>query len=64
VGLKENVLIGKLIPAGSGMMAYRDYQLGKTPAARVPAQAPVVENNSIVQEMDDEDVEIIEDTEE
>jgi DNA-directed RNA polymerase subunit beta' len=26
VGLKENVLIGKLIPAGSGMMAYRDYE--------------------------------------
>ena len=25
VGLKENVLIGKLIPAGSGMMAYRDF---------------------------------------
>ena len=31
IGLKENVLIGKLIPAGSGLMAYRDYQLG-TPA--------------------------------
>ena len=26
VGLKENVLIGKLIPAGSGLMAYRDFQ--------------------------------------
>jgi len=25
VGLKENVLIGKLIPAGSGLMAYRDF---------------------------------------
>ena len=28
VGLKENVIIGKLIPAGSGLMAYRDYQTG------------------------------------
>jgi len=35
VGLKENVIIGKLIPAGSGLMAYRDYQPGETPEARV-----------------------------
>ena len=35
VGLKENVLIGKLIPAGSGLMAYRDYQPGVTPEARI-----------------------------
>jgi DNA-directed RNA polymerase subunit beta' len=35
VGLKENVLIGKLIPAGSGMMAYRDYQPGVTPESRL-----------------------------
>jgi len=31
VGLKENVIIGKLIPAGSGLMPYRDYQAGETP---------------------------------
>ena len=24
-GLKENIIIGKLIPAGSGMMRYRDF---------------------------------------
>ena len=35
VGLKENVIIGKLIPAGSGLMAYRDYQPGATPEARI-----------------------------
>ncbi|MBR4291984.1 MAG: DNA-directed RNA polymerase subunit beta', partial [Oscillospiraceae bacterium] len=35
VGLKENVLIGKLIPAGSGLMAYRDYQPGITPESRL-----------------------------
>ena len=35
VGLKENVIIGKLIPAGSGLMAYRDYQPGITPEPRV-----------------------------
>jgi DNA-directed RNA polymerase subunit beta' len=38
VGLKENVIIGKLIPAGSGLMAYRDYAPGVTPAARIPAE--------------------------
>ncbi len=35
VGLKENVLIGKLIPAGSGLMAYRDYKPGITPETRL-----------------------------
>ena len=35
VGLKENVIIGKLIPAGSGLMAYRDFQPGITPEPRV-----------------------------
>ena len=38
VGLKENVLIGKLIPAGSGMMAYRDYAPGNTPETRLPEE--------------------------
>ena len=35
VGLKENVIIGKLIPAGSGLMAYRDFQPGITPEPMV-----------------------------
>ncbi len=35
VGLKENVIIGKLIPAGSGLMAYRDFKPGVTPEARI-----------------------------
>ncbi len=26
-GLKENVIIGKLIPAGTGMKCYRDVQV-------------------------------------
>ena len=42
VGLKENVLIGKLIPAGSGLMAYRDYQPGVTPESRIPEE--MIEN--------------------
>ena len=42
VGLKENVIIGKLIPAGSGLMAYRDYKPGITPEPRTvdPVEAP------------------------
>ena len=54
IGLKENVIIGKLIPAGSGLMAYRDYQLGKSPEARVPAQTPAVENEPIVDEIEED----------
>ena len=34
-GLKENVIIGKLIPAGSGMQVYRDYDLVSTPESPV-----------------------------
>ena len=26
MGLKENVIIGKLIPAGSGLSVYRDFE--------------------------------------
>ncbi len=29
VGLKENVIIGKLIPAGTGMKQYRDIEVIK-----------------------------------
>ena len=29
VGLKENVIIGKLIPAGSGLSMYRDFEFEK-----------------------------------
>ena len=43
VGLKENVIIGKLIPAGSGLMAYRDFEPGVTPASRT---AGVSEQNA------------------
>ena len=32
------MLIGKLIPAGSGLMAYRDYQPGATPEPRIPEE--------------------------
>ena len=60
VGLKENVIIGKLIPAGSGLMAYRDYQLGECPAPRLPVEAPVVEEEPIIDIDVDEDEDEIE----
>ncbi|HEV2659976.1 MAG TPA: hypothetical protein VGU68_05210, partial [Ktedonobacteraceae bacterium] len=41
VGLKENVIIGKLIPAGSGIAQRRRELLARQQAARVAA-APVV----------------------
>ncbi|MCC5949562.1 MAG: DNA-directed RNA polymerase subunit beta' [Nitriliruptoraceae bacterium] len=36
VGLKENVIIGKLIPAGTGIQRYRDIEVGHT---EMPEQA-------------------------
>ena len=38
VGLKENVIIGKLIPAGSGLMAYRDFKTDVAPESRIRAE--------------------------
>jgi len=35
VGLKENVIIGKLIPAGSGLQTYRDFEPGIAPESAV-----------------------------
>ncbi|MBR2365874.1 MAG: DNA-directed RNA polymerase subunit beta', partial [Oscillospiraceae bacterium] len=35
IGLKENVIIGKLIPAGAGLGAYRDFNLEKAPESEV-----------------------------
>ena len=35
VGLKENVIIGKLIPAGSGLDIYRDYEMTEWPESPI-----------------------------
>ncbi|WP_029136145.1 DNA-directed RNA polymerase subunit beta' [Nakamurella lactea] len=39
VGLKENVIIGKLIPAGTGIARYRDIAVNPTEEARAAAYA-------------------------
>lgn len=45
LGLKENVIIGKLIPAGTGMRCYSDVKYEKTakPVAEVESQTEVTE---------------------
>ncbi len=37
LGLKENVIIGKLIPAATGLKRYRTIEIG--PSAKVPKEA-------------------------
>ncbi|HJB89255.1 MAG TPA: hypothetical protein IAA14_07640, partial [Candidatus Blautia excrementigallinarum] len=56
VGLKENVIIGKLIPAGTGLKRYREISLdsGLPEAANVPEE--IVEDEVIT--VEDENTEI------
>ena len=46
VGLKENVIIGKLIPAGSGLTVYRDYNVLKTPES--PVTEDMIDNELLM----------------
>jgi len=41
VGLKENVILGKLIPAGTGLERYRDVRVEPTPEAKAAAYSLV-----------------------
>ncbi|MCD8054753.1 MAG: DNA-directed RNA polymerase subunit beta' [Lachnospiraceae bacterium] len=43
IGLKENVIIGKLIPAGTGMKKYRDVQLDTDGSDLIPPEEPAEE---------------------
>uniref|UniRef100_UPI0025E4ACD8 DNA-directed RNA polymerase subunit beta' n=1 Tax=uncultured Selenomonas sp. TaxID=159275 RepID=UPI0025E4ACD8 len=43
VGLKENVIIGKLIPAGTGMSRYHDLEVVKVGEEDKPLEAPSAE---------------------
>ena len=38
-GLKENVIMGRLIPAGSGIYRYKDYDAVATEAAEIPLES-------------------------
>ena len=41
LGLKENVIIGKLIPAGTGMECYRQVEVVKNEGYNEHAAAPI-----------------------
>ncbi len=58
IGLKENVIIGKLIPAGTGMKRYRAVQIDAGPEEEVLEVEDVLENEAIedVDDMLDEDL--------
>ena len=38
MGLKENVLIGKLVPAGTGMARYRDVEIEENNPVAFPSE--------------------------
>ena len=50
IGLKENVIIGKLIPAGTGMKRYRDVRLDST------MPEPEVPEEETAEELQDEEI--------
>ena len=52
VGLKENVIIGKLIPAGTGLKRYRDIQLD----TGMPEETPVAEEEPADELPEDEEM--------
>ena len=53
LGLKENVIIGKLIPAATGLRRYRSIEIGPTePVAHEPYQHDV-----LLQELEEIDAE-------
>ena len=56
VGLKENVIIGKLIPAGTGMKCYRNISLEK--ASQGNEQAVLEEKPLLFDDYDDFDLDI------
>ena len=52
VGLKENVIIGKLIPAGTGLKRYRDIQLD----TGMPEETPVAEEEPVDELLEDDEM--------
>ena len=57
IGLKENVLIGKLIPAGTGMKRYRDIRLGtdkeEQPQEEIAPQEEILDEEAPLDEADE-----------
>ena len=58
IGLKENVIIGKLIPAGTGMKRYRDVQLSTDEVVNsITIEDEEIVEDVIVDDMEDAEVE-------
>ena len=65
IGLKENVIIGKLIPAGTGMKMYRDVRLDcdtKLKGNRVRLDAQASENDEDEDPIEETDIDITDET--
>ncbi|MBR2766364.1 MAG: DNA-directed RNA polymerase subunit beta' [Blautia sp.] len=54
IGLKENVLIGKLIPAGTGLKTYQEVELDTVMPTPAPAAAPAPKADKKAVEEDEE----------
>jgi DNA-directed RNA polymerase subunit beta' len=60
IGLKENVLIGKLIPAGTGMKRYRSVMLDTDNQEEVVAEDEMdIVAEDMTAELEDADVEVV-----
>ncbi len=57
IGLKENVIIGKLIPAGTGMKHYRDVHLSTDGCLDEIAEETVEETDDIIEEVNEDGME-------
>ena len=54
IGLKENVIIGKLIPAGTGMKRYRDVKLDITGTYDYQYEEDLAEDDLSFDELDED----------
>ena len=59
IGLKENVIIGKLIPAGTGMKRYRNIKLHSDLVDSLEPPEPVEEVVEVVEEGKEKEVKIL-----
>jgi DNA-directed RNA polymerase subunit beta' len=59
IGLKENVIIGKLVPAGSGLAVYRKFDSDIDPAYAANPDALAMESGEHIFDEDDVDLSML-----
>lgn len=62
IGLKENVIIGKLIPAGTGMHRYSDVRLEEVMTEELKAETPLAadeEVSEVIEELEDFELDLL-----